>query len=108
MNIKPGDVKYIYVVLDDGYDQKITKGIYLFKEKDSFNKTWYSFSIHGGEITSTSDTYIFDTEKEIEDYVKAQKEKEAIEREENKKWLESDEYKEIRRQAEEDFGLTFD
>ena len=110
LDIKPGDVKYVYVVLDEGYQQEIAKGIYLSKEKDFYDMTWYSFSImeDGTPIGSVSRYHIFDTKEQIEAFVKDQKEKEAIEIEKSKRWLESDEYKKIKRQAEEDWGLKFD
>lgn len=112
LDLKPGDVKYLYVVLaDEGYQQEITKGIFLHKEKrDCFNMTWYSFSLFedGTPIRLASRHHIFNTKKEIEDHVKVVEEKEAIEFEKNKRWLESDEYKERKRQAEEKWGFKFD
>jgi hypothetical protein len=73
LNIKPGDVKYLYVVLsDEGYQQEIAKGIYLSKEKDSYNATWYTFSIMAEDtiITSSLPYFIFDTKEQIEAFVK--------------------------------------
>jgi hypothetical protein len=75
LDIKSGDVKYLYVVLaNEGYQQEITKGIYLSKEKDCFNKTWYSFSIleDGTPIRLASRYHIFDTKEQIEYYVEHQ------------------------------------
>ena len=73
LDIKPGDVKYLYVVLsDEGYQQEIAKGIYLSKEKDAYNATWYTFSIMGEDtpITSSLPYFIFDTKEQIEAFVK--------------------------------------
>jgi hypothetical protein len=73
LDIKPGDVKYLYVVLsDEGYQQEIAKGIYLSKEKDSYNATWYTFSIMGEDtpIKSSLPYFIFDTKEQIEAFVK--------------------------------------
>jgi hypothetical protein len=111
LDLKPGDVKYLYVVIHGEYNQEITKGIFLHKEeRDCFNMTWYSFSLFedGTPIRSVSRYHIFDTKEEVEAYVKAVEEKEAIEFEKNKRWLESDEYKERKRQAEEKWGFKFD
>jgi hypothetical protein len=108
LDLKPGEVKYLYVVLaDEGYQQEITKGIFLNKEKrDCWNVTWYSFSLFedGTPIRLASRYHIFNTKKEIEDHVKDVEEKEAIEFEKNKRWLESDEYKDAKRKFEEDWG----
>jgi len=77
LDLKPGDVKYLYVVLaDEGYQQEITKGIFLHKEeRDCWNMTWYSFSLmeEGTPIRLASRYHIFDTRKQIEDYVKEEK-----------------------------------
>ncbi len=73
LDIKPGDVKYVYVVLEEeGYQQEIAKGIYLFKEKDKYNATWYTFSIMEKDtlMISSLPYFIFDTKNQIEDFVK--------------------------------------
>ena len=73
LDIKPGDVKYLYVVLEDeGYQQEITKGIYLSKEKDPYNATWYKFILmqENTTITSSLPYFIFDTKEQIEAFVK--------------------------------------
>ena len=72
LDINPGDVKYVYVVLSDkrckqGYVQKIAKGIYLYK-----NLTWYVFSIMEEDtpIISVDPHFVFDTKEQIEAFVK--------------------------------------
>ena len=73
LDIKPGDVKYLYVVLsDEGYQQEIAKGIYLSKEKDAYNATWYTFILmeENTPITSSLPYFIFDTKEQIETFVK--------------------------------------
>lgn len=82
LDIKPGDVKYLYVVLEnEGYQQEITKGIYFSKEKDCFNMTWYIFSIIKDTIiVSVSPVHIFDTKEQIEYYVDRQVKEEAMDK----------------------------
>ena len=76
LDIKPGDVKYLYLDMEDeGCDPEITKGIYLYKEKDCFNATLYSFSLFENDtpIRLAVSAQIFDTKEEVEAYVKEEK-----------------------------------
>lgn len=73
LDIKPGDVKYLYLDMEDeGCQPEIIKGIYLYKEKDCFNITLYSFSLFEDDtpIRLAVSAQIFDTKEEIEDYAK--------------------------------------